>query len=198
MKQNRIIMIISLVVVLTVNFLANALPINGVTTGGVSDEFPILFVPAGYVFSIWGLIYAALIAFLVYSMTPKGLADEKIDSITWWFVAASLFNSVWILLWHYMQFTLTVIAILGLLVSLLGIYLKLRVGLVKRTLTEKLLVAAPFGIYLGWATALVVLAIGAYVATYVLGVACDWMEGRPRRFTAEQIRAAAERCKRGE
>lgn len=53
-------------------------------------------------------------------------------------------------------------------------------------------------IYLGWATALVVLGIGAYVATYALGVVCDWMEGRPRRFTAEQIRAAAERCKRGE
>jgi hypothetical protein len=53
-------------------------------------------------------------------------------------------------------------------------------------------------IYLGWATALVVLGIGAYVATYALGVACDWMEGRPRRFTAEQIRAAAERCRRGE
>lgn len=39
-------------------------------------------------------------------------------------------------------------------------------------------------IYLGWATALVVLGVGAYVATYALGVVCDWMEGRPRRFTA--------------
>lgn len=53
-------------------------------------------------------------------------------------------------------------------------------------------------IYLGWATAIVVLGVGAYIVTYTLGVACDWMEGRPRRFTAAEIRAAAERCKRGE
>ena len=51
-------------------------------------------------------------------------------------------------------------------------------------------------IYLGWATALVVLGIGAYVATYALGVVCDWMEGRPRRFTRAQVREAAERCRR--
>lgn len=167
MKRNRIIMIISLVVVLVVNFLANALPINGVTTGEVSDEFPILFVPAGYVFSIWGLIYAALIAFVIYAMTPKGLADEKIDSITWWFVAANLFNATWIFLWHYMQFTLTVVAILGLLVSLLAIYLKLRIGIEKRSLSETLLVAAPFGIYLGWATVATVANISQ--ALYSLG-----------------------------
>lgn len=53
-------------------------------------------------------------------------------------------------------------------------------------------------IYLGWATAIVVLGVGAYVVTYALGVACDWMEGRPRRFTAAEIRAAAERCSRRE
>ena len=53
-------------------------------------------------------------------------------------------------------------------------------------------------IYLGWATALVVLGVGAYIVTYALGVACDWMEGRPRRFTAAEVRAAAERCRRGE
>jgi hypothetical protein len=53
-------------------------------------------------------------------------------------------------------------------------------------------------IYLGWATALVVLGVGGCVATYVLGVACDWIDGRPRRFTAAEIRAAVARSRRGE
>jgi translocator protein len=166
MKSKRIIMIISLVAVLVVNFLANSLPINGVTTGEVSD-FPILFVPAGYVFSIWGLIYVALIAFVIYSLTPKGLADEKIDSIAWWFVASNVFNAAWIFLWHYMQFTLTLIPIFGLLISLMVIYLKLRIGIEKRTLSETLLVTAPFGIYLGWATVAVVANVSQ--ALYNLG-----------------------------
>ncbi len=156
MKSKRIIMIISLVAALVVNFLANSLPINGVTTGQVSDQFPILFVPAGYVFSIWGLIYVALVAFVIYSLTPKGLADEKVDSIAWWFVASNVFNAAWIILWHYMLFTLTLIPIFGLLISLIAIYLKLRIGVEKRTLSEMLLVSAPFSIYLGWATVAVV------------------------------------------
>ena len=156
MKKKRIWMILSLLIVLVVNFLANTLPINGLTTGEVSDRFPILFVPAGYVFSIWGLIYLALFAFAIYIITPKGLANEKIDQIAGWFVAANLFNAVWIFLWHYLQFTLTLIPIFGLLISLIAIYLRLEIGIVKRSFWKKLLVATPFSIYLGWATVAVV------------------------------------------
>ena len=156
MKINRIIMILSLVVTLVVNVLANALPINGLTTGEISDRFPILFVPEGYVFSIWGLIYLALIAFVIYTITPKGKKDKRIDAITWWFVAANLFNTAWILLWHNLQFALTLVAIIGLLISLVAVYLMLGIGKVKRAMTEKLLVEVPFGIYLGWGTVAVV------------------------------------------
>ena len=152
MKTKRWLIIISLLLTLVVNFLANALPLNGLSTGEISDRFPILFVPAGYVFSIWGLIYLALFAFGIYSITPKGRADERVDDIAGLFVAANLFNAIWIFLWHYLQFPLTLIAMAGLLVSLLGIYLKLRVGLDKRSLVERLVVDAPFSIYLGWIT----------------------------------------------
>jgi len=51
---------------LMVNYLANGLPINGQTTGDVTRRFEVYFVPAGYVFSIWGVIYAGLIAYSVY------------------------------------------------------------------------------------------------------------------------------------
>jgi hypothetical protein len=156
MKSKRYLMLTSLLVVLVINVLANTLPINGLTTGEISDRFSILFVPAGYVFSIWGIIYLALIGFGVYIFTPKGLANEKIDHIAWWFVAANLFNAAWILLWHYLQFSLTLIPILGLLVSLVMIYLKLGIGKIKRSWREILLVTAPFSIYLGWATVAVV------------------------------------------
>ena len=152
MKTKRWFMILSLVLTLVINILANALPLNDLPTGEISDKFPILFVPAGYVFSIWGLIYLALVAFAIYTVTPKGRVDDRIDSIAWWFVAANLFNAAWIFLWHYLRFPLTLIAMAGLLVSLLVIYLKLRIGLEKRGLAEKLLVEAPFSIYLGWIT----------------------------------------------
>ena len=156
MKVRRLLMVLSLVLVLVMNILANVLPINGLTTGEISDRFPVLFVPAGYVFSIWGLIYLALIAFTAYSLTSKGMADERIDAMSWWFIAANLFNTAWILLWHNLAFNLTLIAIFGLLVSLIAIYLMLGVGKSERGGLEKLLVEVPFGIYLGWATVAVV------------------------------------------
>ena len=152
MNTKRWLIILSLILSLVVNFLANALPLNDLMTGEISDQFPILFVPDGYVFSIWGLIYLALVAFAIYTVTPKGRADARIDGIAGWFVAANLFNAVWIFLWHYLQFPLTLVAMAGLLVSLLAIYIKLRIGLEKRSLAERLLVELPFSIYLGWIT----------------------------------------------
>jgi len=165
MKANRILMALSLVIVLVVNILANSLPINGVTTGEISDQFPILFVPAGYVFSIWGLIYLALIGFTIYSLTPKGRENEMIDAIAGWFVAANLFNTAWVFLWHYQQFALTLIPIFGLLVSLIAIYFKLKIGKKARAWIEKILVAVPFSIYLGWATVAVVANVSQFLYT---------------------------------
>ena len=45
--------VIAFVLTLIVNSLANILPLNGKTTGELSDAYPNLFVPAGYVFAIW-------------------------------------------------------------------------------------------------------------------------------------------------
>lgn len=156
MKTKRILMVLSLVLTLVVNILANSLPINGLTTAEISDRFPILFVPAGYVFSIWGLVYLGLIAFVIYSLTAQGRANEKVDRIANLVVIANIFNAVWVLLWHYLQFTLTLIPIFGLLISLLAIYVRLNPGDGTRTWVEKLLVKLPFSIYLGWATVAVV------------------------------------------
>jgi len=166
-KTNRILLISTLVLTLAVNFLANALPLNGLSTGEISDAYPVLFVPAGYVFSIWGVIYLGLAAFAIYSITKKGLADPRVDAITGWVIASNLFNLVWIFLWHYQQFPLTLVAMSGLLVSLLVIYVKLRVGLERRNWMGKLLVDTPFSIYLGWVTVAVVANISQVL--YVLG-----------------------------
>ena len=63
--------ILALVATLAVNAMANILPINGQTTGQISDRFQVYFVPAGYVFSIWSLIYLALAAYVVYQALPS-------------------------------------------------------------------------------------------------------------------------------
>ena len=66
----QILVLIAVIATIVVNGLANALPINGQGTGEISDRFDVYFVPAGYVFSIWGLIYVGLVAYAVYQATP--------------------------------------------------------------------------------------------------------------------------------
>jgi hypothetical protein len=61
-----------------------------------------------------------------------------------------LFNGGWILAWHYLQFPLSLLIMLGLLVSLLMIYQRLGIGVSKSNPRERWLVDMPFSIYLGW------------------------------------------------
>jgi len=51
-----------------VNYLAVTLPLNDKTTGELSDQYPNLFVPAGFTFSIWGIIYLLLAIFIIYQL----------------------------------------------------------------------------------------------------------------------------------
>jgi benzodiazapine receptor len=134
------------------NGLANALPLNGQTTGEISDRFQVYFVPAGYVFSIWGLIYLGLGAFAVYQALPAQRENPRLQRIGYLFTLSCLANAAWLFLWHYEQFALTVVAMLVLLLSLIAIYLRLEIGRVRVPAVEEWLARVPFRIYLGWIT----------------------------------------------
>ena len=73
----QVIVVITFLLTVTVNGLANALPLNGQLTGEISDSFNVVFVPAGYVFSIWGLIYLALAGFTIYQALPAQKANPN-------------------------------------------------------------------------------------------------------------------------
>ena len=62
----QVLVILGVMAVIVVNILANALPLNGLDTGEISDRFDIYFVPAGYVFSIWVLIYLGLLTYAIF------------------------------------------------------------------------------------------------------------------------------------
>ncbi len=148
----QILVILSVLVTLVVNILANALPLNGQNTGQISDRFNVYFVPAGYVFSIWGLIYIGLIVYAVYQALPSQRENPRLRATGWWIVLGGLANSAWIFLWHYNQFPLTLVAMLLLLATLIVTYLRLRVGQTAVTSGEKWAVHLPFSIYLSWIT----------------------------------------------
>ena len=146
----QIVTILATLLTITVNGLANALPLNGQGTGEISDRFDIYFVPAGYVFSIWGLIYLGLIAFAIYQAMPAQRENEVIKKISPAYWMSNLANTAWIFLWHYEFFALTLIAMFILLASLLYIYVQLRGSSSSLGSAQKWFVNTPFSIYLGW------------------------------------------------
>lgn len=141
---------LSVIITITVNILANALPLNGQNTGEISDRFQVFFVPAGYVFSIWGIIYIGLIAFAIYQALPSQKENLRLRSLGWLFAISGLFNVAWLFTWHYNAFGLSVIVMLTLLVLLIASYLKLNMGKTRVSTAEKWTVDIPFSVYLGW------------------------------------------------
>lgn len=151
-QHRQIAVVVTLLITLVVNTLANSLPLNGLTTGEISDRFQVYFVPAGYVFSIWGVIYLGLIAFAIFQALPAQRENPRLRATGWWIALGGLANSAWIFLWHYEQFPLTVIAMLVLLATLILTYLGLGIGRTKVSTAETWAVRVPFSIYLGWIT----------------------------------------------
>src|SRR5512143_1652422 len=154
---------LGIVVGLIVNGLAASLPLNGQNTAAISDCFEVFFVPAGYVFAIWGLIYVGWIAFGIYQLTPAHKADPRLRRLGYLFALSCIFNAAWLFCWHYLQFGLSVIVMLILLGLLIASYLRLNVGRQPSGAAEKWCVDIPFSVYLGWISVATVANISDYL-----------------------------------
>lgn len=148
----QILVILATLATILVNGLATALPLNGKTPEEISDSFDVFFVPAGYVFSIWGLIYLFLIGYSIFQALPAQRENPTLQKSGYLYVGSALANIIWIFLWHYEFFPLSVVAMLTLLGCLIAIYLRLGVGKAQVPTAEKWLVHITFSIYLGWIT----------------------------------------------
>lgn len=157
--------------VLIVNYLANALPLNGKNTGELSDQCPNLFTPAGLTFSIWGIIYgwlAVLIGFQIGALFRPKLAtrvEPIVDKIGWLFFATCILNVSWIFAWHWEYLALSVVIMTGFLVTLLRLNENIGVGDSKVNNLEKWLSHFPLGIYQGWITVAIIANVTAHLVT---------------------------------
>lgn len=148
----QLAVVLAFLATLAVNTAASAIPLNGQNPGEISDRFAILFVPAGWAFAIWFPIYLGLGAYAIYQALPAQRANPRLRSIGWLFVLSCVFNCAWIFLWHYNRFPATLLLMVGLLVTLIAIYLRLNVNRVPVSPGERWLVHVPLSLYLGWIT----------------------------------------------
>lgn len=146
--------LITFLLMVGVNALANILPINNIGTGAVSDSYFNLFAPAGITFAIWGVIYLLLGIFSIYQLGSVRQAEPgrktAAQRVGIWFIISSLANTAWIFSWHYRQIPLSMALMLVILLCLIIAYL--RVSRQPLATSEKICVRLPFSVYFGWIT----------------------------------------------
>lgn len=152
-KTLQVLNLIGILAVITVNFLANYLPINDVPTGKVSADYENLFTPAGFTFSIWSVIYLGLISFSVYQFQGfrKDISSKTntiVSSIGVIFILNCIANIFWLLAWHHYLLQLSLILMIFILTTLIDINGRLRK--VDHTRKSYWATVVPFGLYLGW------------------------------------------------
>ena len=137
-------------VTILINILADAIPLNGQTTAEISNRFDVYFVPAGFTFSIWGIIYIGLIAYAYYQARIKQAEDSRLKGISVLFIYSCVANIAWLFFWHFNLYALSLLAMVSLLVLLILIHLRLHPDKTGSQGIEKWVVDIPFKIYLGW------------------------------------------------
>lgn len=166
----KVFSFIAFLAMVAVNILANLLPINGITTGALSNNYPSIISPAGYTFLIWTVIYTLLFAYVVYQLELFGhmrkLEDKICDFIRMLFILSCLCNIAWIFAWHYKYIALTLVLIITILVCLSTINKYLYSE--ELSLAETVFVRLPFSIYFGWIT------VAVMVNTSVLLISINW------------------------
>lgn len=156
----QILVTLTYLAMVTVNYLANALPLNGRRTGDVSAAYPSLFTPAGITFSIWGVIYLLLGAHVLYqwglfrSGPQTGAEAALLNRVGTVFAVSSLANTAWVFAWHYDLIPLSAALIVVILVCLAVIVGTIRAA--DPVGRQRLFIAVPFSVYFGWTTVAVV------------------------------------------
>lgn len=168
----RIFTAITFIIMVVANALANILPINGQTTGEISDSYSNLFAPAGYTFAIWGLIYTLLFIYTAYQLgifrKSYNMKDtDLLERIGVFFSISSILNTMWIFAWHYNIIWASLILIVMVLISLILINRELEKTELK--ISEKILIKIPFSIYFGWITVATI----ANVTTFLVSINWD-------------------------
>ncbi|ANU23989.1 tryptophan-rich sensory protein [Planococcus donghaensis] len=154
-----LLMTIAFIAVIVMNTLANTLPLNGQTTGEVSNRLLVLFTPAGYVFSIWSIIYLLLAVWIIAFWVRLRKGQTPSYTLALMFILSCVFNISWLLLWHYEFFATSIVAMLGYLIALIILYLQYANS--EKSFTERL----PISINMGWISVATIANI-SFVLTY--------------------------------
>ncbi len=144
---------IALIATIVINYLSNLGVFNGETMASISKKYQTFFTPAGYAFSIWGIIYLGLLGFVIHygPFTKSTVTKEKVVSnIGWWFVISCIANGLWVVSWLHEYIFLSILLMVTIFISLLNILQRIKSDFQSPSLKTRLFLQLPIQIYSGW------------------------------------------------
>jgi len=130
-----------------INALAATGALFGTTTGAVSDMVTTGVTPAGWAFSIWSVIFVGMLVFAGYQALPRA-RGERFDAVAVPFILANLLNGLWQFPWLSRRFAVAAVVIVGILASLIWLYVRL--DRLMMTTAERWLLGVPTSLFLAW------------------------------------------------
>eukprot|EP01125_Pyxidicula_operculata_P021348 TRINITY_DN8176_c0_g1_i1.p1 TRINITY_DN8176_c0_g1~~TRINITY_DN8176_c0_g1_i1.p1 ORF type:complete len:317 (-),score=16.10 TRINITY_DN8176_c0_g1_i1:62-1012(-) len=198
----QIFNLLSYVIMISLNVIANVYPFNGNPNNVISAKYPTSFTPAGYAFSIWSLIFLAMGAFNIYQVLPRNRkSDGFVSKISIALIINQLVNGTWNIAFAYEVLPLSLVMMFTILITLIFIYVRLEIGknlgatslyfcslcskekkqgvyeaqhTVKESLIDFWCLQFPFSIYLGWIS---VATIANFAVLLVSEGYNSWSEG---------------------
>lgn len=162
-KTQALLNTLSVAFVLFINYYSQVFGINGNTVGSLSRKYDNLFTPAGYAFSIWGIIFLLLIVYVVHQWANLKNQEtyEGLQKRGPWFLIANVMNGLWVIIWLYEWTALSVLVMAILLYSLLR---ELLIEHASSSWREKLFQNLPISIYTGWISVALIANTAAYLS----------------------------------
>lgn len=165
----QILNLLSLLFTIAVNYFVNTGEHIEANMKTISGKYDNLLTPAGYAFSIWGLIYLALACFSIYqarSIFNPNAEDKFVKQIGPWFILSNVFNALWVIAFTHDLIGLSVVIMVLLFFSLLKIILNLDMEIWDAPFVTIALIWWPFSIYFGWIN----VAFAANISVYLVSL----------------------------
>jgi hypothetical protein len=106
------------------SYFGAAIGVHGNTISSVSEKYEHLFTPAGYAFSIWGLIFLSLIIYVFFQVNRVFISFKSaafVKDTGPWFIIANLANVAWVISWLNENLLLSVVFMFIILSSLVKV-----------------------------------------------------------------------------
>jgi hypothetical protein len=162
----QVVNVVTLVLVLAANGAAGSGALSGESIGVVANRYPTYFLPAGWVFGIWSLIYLWLLAFTVYQALPAQRRSGFVERVGPWWLLNGALNIGWVAAFSFSLFGTAMALMVGLLACLVVTGERLGAHRPGGSLPDRIFGAWPFGLYLAWVS-VALIANAAQYLTYL-------------------------------